>query len=322
MSTQHLRTFINYGSHEAIKHWLKISGISPHTAGNEADFYKLLEKHVASGTVRVDQLRRVALEIEEYGGKRVYVGKLSSYRMTIGLRQAFENHLKVQGYGLSPEPVSARRLPSKPHLNYICWTQQEVRIGYSETHETLKQSRATMTLEYVPRTNMVVISAEPSTGFIKILMDAPGDRHPHQVTYSGREIDGYVAFYKDRALKLLGASEFRPLDLLKVADGIVKAGPTIFDEREAYERTARGTKQKTWSRSDFRYDPAYAAGAKVDGDKRVIDGFGGWWLPEGSEGKLHRKMWMRLSRMEDMVQFPGNNLASEVEYAISRIREV
>ena len=321
MSNERLREIINYGSHEAIKHWLKISGLKPHTASNDADFYKLLNKHIADGKLRIDQLRRLAIEIEEYGGKRVYLGKLSDYKI-IGLRQRFENHLQTLRLGLDHEPVKARELPSKPHLNYICWSSQEVRIGYSETHEFLKQNRASMTLEYVPRTNLIIISANPSTGSIKIMMDAPGHKHPHQAILRGQEIDGYQLFYKKKALQILGASEFRPLNLLKVAEGIVKAGTTIFKEIDAYERTARNTRQRTWGQSDVRDDPAYAAGAKVDGDKRVVDSLSGWWLPEGSDKKLHRRMWMHLSRKEDMVQFPAHSLASEVEYAISRIREV
>lgn len=321
MSIQHLKEIVTYGSHEAIKHWLKISGIHPHTANNEADFYKLLDKHVASGKLTSDQLRRVALEIEEYSGKRVYLGKLSNYK-TFGLRQMFENHLKLLGYGIDFEPVKARQLPSKPHLNYICWSTKEVRIGFSETHELLKPDRASMTLKYVPRTNLIIISAEPLTGLIKIMMDAQGDKHPHLATYRGQEIDGYVDFYKRKGLQLLGASEFRSVDLLKIATGIVRLGPTVFEETDALERTGHNSKQRTWSRSDVRDDPAYTAGTKVDGDKRVVEGLSGTWLPEGSDGRLHRKMWMHLSRREDMVQFPAHRLASEVEYAISRIREV
>jgi hypothetical protein len=321
MSLQYLKEIVSYGSREAIKHWLKVSGIHPHTASSETDFYKLLDRHIGSGKLRIDQLRKVALEIEEYGGKRVYLGKLSDYK-TIGLRQRFENHLNLYGYKLSPEPVMAQKLPPKPHLNYICWSTKEVRIGYSETHEVLKTSRVTMTMEYVPRTNLVIISAEPITGFIKIMMDAPGDRHPHQVAYGGHEVDSYEAFYKKKALQLLGATEFRPLDLLKAAERIVKAGTTVFEETDAYERTARNSRQRTWSRSDVRDDPAYAAGAEVDGDKRVIESLSGWWLPEGPGGRLHRKVWMHLSRKEEMLQFPANLLASEVEYVVSRVREV
>jgi hypothetical protein len=321
MSVKYLRDIISYGTHEAIKHWLKMSEIKPHTAGNETDFYRMLDAHIGSGRVRLDQLRTVALEIEEYSGKRIYVGKLSNYK-TIGLRQMFENHLKLLGYGINVEPLKAKELPSKPHLNYICWSTKEVRIGFSETQEFIKPNRTKMILEPVARTNLIIISAEPTTGFIKIMMDASGDRHLHQVNYRGEKIDGYEAYYKNMALKLLGASEFRSLNFLKIVDGIVKAGTTVFDERHASEITARNTKQRTWARIDVRDDPAYVAGAKVDGDKRVVEGLSGWWLPEGSGGKLHRKMWMHLSRKEEMLQFPAHNLASEVEYAISRIREV
>jgi hypothetical protein len=179
-----------------------------------------------------------------------------------------------------------------------------------------------MTLEYKAQTNLITISANPSNGAIKIMADAPGAKHPHQAKHRGKELEGYIPFYKQKALQLLGASEFRPLNLLKVAEGIAKSGTTIFEETYASELTAQNTKQRNFSRSDVRDDPAYAAGAKVDGDKRVVESLSGWWLPDASGGKLHRKMWMHLSRKEDMVQFAANLLASEVEYAISRIRAI
>jgi hypothetical protein len=280
-TTTHLKSLIHDGSHDAIKHWLKISGIHPHTATNVADFYALLQKHIGDGRVRISQLRSVALELEEYGGKRVYLGKLTNYK-TIDLRQRFENHLKGLGLRLSPEPVEAKRLPPKPHRNYICWSPKEVRIGYSETHEFMKENRTEMTLEYERITNLVTISVEPATGSIKIMMDAPGDRHPHQRARRDDLTEGYVGFYKREALEILGASEFRPLDLQKAADRIAKSATKIFEETDALERTARNTKQRTWSRSEFRDDPAYAAGAKVDGDKRVVESLSGYWLPGGS----------------------------------------
>lgn len=321
MTTPYIREIVSYGSREAVKHWLKIKGFHPHTAVGEANFYKLLDKHIVDGTLRIDELRRVALEIEEYGGKRVYLGKLSNHK-TIQLRQSFENHLRDVRLRIDQEPVKAKRLPDKPHLNYICWTQSEVRIGYSETHQLLKQNRETMTLEWVPQTNLIVISAEPASGAIKILMDAPGQKHPHQATYAGQEINGYVAFYKNKASELLGAGEFRPLNLLKVVAGISKLDPTIFEETEALERTAHNRKQRIWGSSDVRDDPSYAAGARVDGDRRVVEGVSGWWLPQGSEKKLDRKVWMHVSTKEDMVHFPAHNLACEVDYAISRIRKI
>lgn len=317
MSTQYLREIVGDVSHVAIRHWLKISSLR-----YTGDFFKLLNELIVKGDLRIEQLRRIVLEIEEYGAKRIYIGKLSNYRKNIGLKQAFENHLSSIGLRLSPEPVSAKKLPSRPTLNYIVWSPQEVRIGYSETHQFIRVSKASISIDTVPQTNLITISAEPSTGFMKIMMDAPGDKNPHQVPLDGRKIESYETFYQNKALQILGADQFRPLDLLRVAEGIVKPSPMIFDLTESDVRTSHNSRQRTWNRSDVRDDPVYTAGEKVDGEDRVHESLSGYWLPETSGGQLHRKLFMHLSRREGMVRFSADCLASEVEYAISRIREV
>lgn len=319
--TQYLSNIISYGSHQAIKHWLRISGIHPHTANNEANFYALLYKLVGEDKLRINQLRAVALELEEYGGKRIYLGKLSDYK-TIGLRQRFVNHLQELGLELDDERKEPRRLTARPHLNYICWSPQEVRIGYSEKHEFIKPNRVTRSWDTVSRTNVIVISAQPSNGAVKIMMDTPGQTHPHQPASPRDDTEGYEEYYGHRALELLGAAEFRPINLVKVADGIKKAGTDVFEETDASERTSHNSRQRTWSRSDVRDDPAYNAAARVDGDRRVVESLSGYWLPAGSAGKLQRKVWMHLSMREQMVQFAANLLEREVEYAISRIRAI
>jgi hypothetical protein len=86
------------------------------------------------------------------------------------------------------------RITRTLHLNYICWSTKEVRIGYSEAHEFRKVSYATDTIRWETETNLITISAEPSTGFVKIMMDAPGERHIHAVSYGSKNIDSYVNF--------------------------------------------------------------------------------------------------------------------------------
>ncbi|HYX73008.1 MAG TPA: hypothetical protein VE732_09565, partial [Nitrososphaera sp.] len=301
MSTQLLREIIGDVSREAIKQWLKISGFR-HTANNEADFYKLLNELITKGDLRIERLRRLVLEIEEYRAKRIYLGKLINSK-TIGLRQKFENHLNSIGLRLAPEPVKAKELPSRPHLNYICWSQKEVRIGYSETHEFRKVSFANDTIKWESETNLITISAEPSTGFIKIMMDSPGEKNIHKVGYGTKNIDNYVNFYKKKAVELLGASEFKSIDLLKVSEGIVKARPKIFAPTDFHKLSSFHSSYRIKSRSDVTDDPVFTASEKADGEGQVHEGVSGYWLPEASEGQLQRRLFMQLSRREDMIRF-------------------
>ncbi len=320
MKDEHIKKIVSFGHHEAIKHWLKINGIRPFTAATENDFYQLLLKHIGEGKLQYDQLRRLTLELNEYGQKRVYIGKLIDFK-TIQLRQRFENHLKLSGENLSAIPERKLDKPARPHLDYICWSTQEVRIGYSETHSEEKPDKATRTWIKHEQTNYITISANPSSGAVSIIMDAPLETHPHQGTYRGEEVLGYLPYYRAKAIELLGVEDIKSLDFIKISKGIAHDHER-FERMRAVDLTKGNSRITTVRRGEVTKDPAYTAGEKVDGDQRVYEAFGGYWLPEGSGNGLQRRIYMNLNRQEEIVQFPGINLAREVEYAISRIRAI
>jgi len=319
MNIETLKEIIGNVSHEAIKLWLKSWSLR-HSVSNEAEFYQLLIDLIADGKLRIGDLRTAVLQIEEYGGKRIYVGKLSNSK-TIGLRERFLAHIKNKDLLLDQEPVRTRRSTSRPRLDYIYWSQQEVRIGYSETHKFDKLNKATRMLESEPHLNLITISAQPGTGFVKIMMDPQGHEHPHQATFRGDKPEGYIAFYRRMTSELLNA-EIRLIDLVKVADALVETKPPIFEPTDSSVLTSHNARHRISSRSDLRDEPVYTAGEKVDGDKWVREVLSGYWLAEPSEKQLHRKLFMQLSRKEEMIWFPADRLAGEVEYALSQIRQI
>lgn len=318
--TKYLRDIVNYGHHEAIKHWLRITNVKPYSASTDVDFYNLVHRHVAAGNLRLERLRRLTLELNEYGRKRVYLGKLHSFD-TIKLEQRFKNHLRSFDLTIDEIPQRKTELPSKPHLDYICWTPQEARIGFCETHEWDKPDRETRSWITVRRTNYITISAHAGNGTIALFMDAPGEKHPHQRTFRGDDVIGYVPYYVAKALEILGAHEFKDLDLLKVSRGIANH-PELFRRKRSYDRTAHNSRVTTTSISDVTDDPAYTEGVKIDGRDRIYEGLGGHWLPKGSDKILQREIYMSLSHDEHMIEFPAFNLSDEIEYAISRIRSL
>lgn len=320
MNISEIKEIVGNVSHESIKHWLKISSLR-HSAGNTTEFFNLLKKLITEEDITVEQLERVAREIDEYGSKRVYMGTLNN-NGTIKTKAAFEKHLKSLGLNLNDSPTRAKKKPAKPTLNYICWSPDEVRINYSETHIVRRVLLAQEKIEREEVTNLITICVEPNTGFVKIFMDTPGDVHPHQGAVSGIKVTGYEMFYKKQTQELCNATELKSLDLLRVAEGILDATPSIFESRNIQLLTSYNSRTRISSRSDLTHDPVYKAGEKADGDNWVQEGLSGFWLPDASEGELHRRLFMQLSRREDMIRFDADCLASEVDYVIFRIREL
>jgi hypothetical protein len=315
-----VKGIVKFGHHEAIKHWLRISDFKPYTASTEEDYNKLLEHHIAEGNLRIDQLRRLTLEISEYGGKRIYLGKLINYK-TIELRQRFENHLRRMQLKIDDVPERKTELPSKPHLDYITWSPQEVRIGFSETHEMEVADKETHTWKTNKQTNYITISADPRTGTVNLIMDAPLETHQHLPGFRRDDSLGYVPYYRAQVVKLLGVDEFKDIDLLKASRGIANS-PSLFFRKRTTDRSAQNSRITVSSNSDVSDDPAYTEGVKHDGKNHAWLILAGHWLPEGSNKQLLRRIFMHLNCEEKMIQFPGYNLSSEVEYAISRIRSI
>ncbi|MEJ7615821.1 MAG: hypothetical protein WKF30_02345 [Pyrinomonadaceae bacterium] len=103
-----------------IRHWLKVNGLQ-HSGSGAGDLYKLLDKHVEAGKISVNQLRQLVIEVEEHRNKRVYLGFLEGYK-GLDSQKAFEKHIGSLNIRLSDEPKRGIIQPSKPTLNYVCWS--------------------------------------------------------------------------------------------------------------------------------------------------------------------------------------------------------
>ncbi len=73
---------------------------------------------------------------------------------------------------------------------------------------------------------------------------------------------------------------------------------------------------------DVRDDPARQGAATADSQNWVFENLSGYWLPEPSEGRLQRELFMELRRKPAMIRFLADCLAIEVDYALSRIRAI
>lgn len=115
-------------------------------------------------------------------------------------------------------------------------------------------------------------------------------------------------------------------DFEKIINGHLPSPTELIDELEnfhslLYDALGSDNLRCRLNKSDdVRKSENYKIFANKDKDS-VCQGFAGYWNPEQSDGQISREVFMRLNRKTSMISFYRDCLASEVDYAIKRIRE-
>jgi hypothetical protein len=314
-----LESMVGHVSQTAVKHWLKVSGLE-HTAQNTDEFYQLLSKLLDDKKITIEQLQDAALEIEENGNKRVYLGKLKGVEV-IKDKANFERHIRTQGFSLAEKPDKSIKIPPEPTLNYVFWSKREVRVKFSETHSEFVVDYENQRLDEKRETKFALALVNPDSGFTQIRLDPPGQVHPHKdpITHESNPTM-YEEFYRTKFLNILGGQELELCDLKKAAKWLVTSKQRVFRLPHELVRTGANSRQRYSSRLDVRDDPARQGAASADLKNWIFEGLDGYWIPERSRGRLQRELFMSLKRRQAMVRFLADCLAPEVNYALSRIK--
>jgi hypothetical protein len=301
----------------AIKHWLKIAELE-HSAQNAGELYERLAKLIDTDKLTLEDLQGAVLEIEENGAKRIFLQKLLETDK-ISSKAAFEKHLRSLNLALSNTATETIFNPRRPTLNYVYWGNPEVRVKFSETHEKVDVDLETGAIQRQNVTKFVVITAEPTTGFTTIALDAPEEVHPHKDADGKSKRALYEDHYFNKAAEILG-SELVPIELAGVAGQLALTNPRIFRIPSELVRTGGNSRQRYSTRFDVRDDPAHKAAEKADGGNWIYEDISGYWVPARSAGALQRELFMQLVSRSSMLRFLADCLAAEVGYAITQIR--
>jgi len=320
-------------SNTALKYWLRRNGFR-HSAGTVDALIALVEKAIDKDKLSIERLKEGVREIEEHGGKRVFLKELIDLSIFEN-RKTFEKHLSTLDITLADSPGASIKRPAKPRINYAIWQGNEVRVKYSERHERINFDKKTRKWEEIASTNFIVISVETDTGFTKIFMDPSGDVHPHMNDRGTITDDAYTQFYFDKAAEIFG--EFDDFDLIQPVNRLLAINPPIYKFINNSGWTDDGFQYSFKGREDVRQCQGHKAAAGGNASPGAPDFIRGSWLQSQSfvpsepgeeseddknlyqlERDLYMPIWPPLSR----IQFKADCLKEEVNYAISRIRNI
>ncbi len=323
-------------SDRVLKHWLKVNGFT-HTADTKEKLYELLGKLIAGGELTRERLAGAVREIEEIGGKRIFLRHLFDKR-AVRSQEAFEAHLKSKSLRLSETPTATIYKPDKPVINYIGWEQKEkdkdeggpkpkkkrgdrIRVKFSESHlKAVSTDLAAGTVEVEKKTKFIIASVELGTGFACIFFDYPGEGHPHKDNKGRSRRELYEKFYLDWITDLFDCQSLIPFELEPAADRLMNGPRRIF--RIPFETVITGGKSRqTYSSvADVMNDPARMGAERADGSNWVFEELSGYWVPGMSGGRIQRELFTQIVRANSVIRVLADCLASEVEYVISKLR--
>lgn len=324
-SISQIGEFLQHLPTTAILNWLRVND-KPHTTKNTSSFYKNLNKWISEGKLTIEDLNEAVYDIEESGGKRVYL------RVLIGdlprNKKQFDDFLdKAAIPSIAKYPRSVRN-SSRPTLNHILWNEagnaSYITIKYSEMQEEIIFDPETFQAETLSRPVFIIIKIDVLSGFTEFRFDTPAKRHIHKDSEGQSNAKVFESFYFNKVQALFTNIQIEQYGLIEVAEDIVQNGADYFRiNRE--QTTTTGNGKQTYScgsHGDVRELPARIGASKADGKNWIYDDITGYWMAATSEGALPNDLFMRLSKVDSSLRFHRDCLGTELNYAITKIREI
>lgn len=318
-SVEDIRHFLQHTPITAIQNWLKMNGKTYSTL-TQSNYGKKLNKWISDGQITSEDISSIAFDIEESGGKKVYLRVLGGNIPKS--QQQFEVFLNNINAPLISRTRRSVREPSSPTLNHIIREDGMIIVKFSELQEDVNFNTETEETETIPKTVFVVFKLDPANGFCEIRFDNPAKRHRHKDSDGKSSVRMFESYYFDKLSSLFAGTEIEIFGLNQIADSIVTKGESFFRINREQTTTTGGKQIYSAGNGDVRNLPARLGAVSADGANWVYDDITGYWIGESSEGSLLGDLFMRLSKDDSSLRFQRDCLSVEINYAIRKIRSL
>lgn len=315
-----LTRFISYAS---IISWFKEIDINI-TGTSTAQFLNSTTSAIEENVITFKQIELAVAEIEENGGKKIYLQKVSNAR-DINIEKLIAVWKQKN---ITPSENNYVRVKSttNPKFNYLYLDGNLIKIKYSEIQYLLQPNIDTRKFEETELVVNIVFTLDCKDGFTQIRFDSPGNLHRHKSAEGKSTEHEYESYYINLFHKFFPGLKFQDLSLNDIANYIAR------DEREKFRLNkdvtsiTDGAKQSYTSRNstkDIR-DLIEYQGAEQAADLRVwlTEDLTGYWLAEASGNYLTRDLFMRISRRQSQIKVQRDCLEKELNYGIDQLREI
>ena len=304
--------------------WFNENNISLVKSDN---FFDSLAKTIVDGGLTRDQLNHAIAELDENSDKKIYLMGITNF---IDLEPNKASILKGlhQRKGIvasDKQWVNGDVKSINPTFINLYWEGSTIKIKYSEIQYNVEfDPDSEKTIKIEKRVNIIFL-IDTSDGFVQIRFDSPGNKHIHKNDVGKLTEAAYEGFYKQLLFDLFLDSQFKDLNLNRVANQIAnneKAAFRITKGTTTISNNAKQTFATASTQSDIRDIPEYEAAAAGGTDYWLPEDLVGYWVAAESNNELKKDLYMRISRRNSQVRVQRGCLEKELNYGIRKIREI
>ncbi len=304
--------------------WYKEAGIPMKAASNE-DFINNLTKAITENTISLTQLEKAVGEIEENGGKKIYLQTALNIKEVSANKEKYLSDWKKRNIVPSEENYVRVKATTKPTFNYLYWKNEIIKFKYSEIQYEVTVDYDTSEIVKTPKLVNIVFVIDCKDGLVQLRFDSPGNVHSHKNEEKKSAETAFESYYRNLLLELFPDINFQDLNLNRVANHIATNEKKKFRVNRGVTTISNNAKQTFTSSSnklDIRNLPEYEAAAAVGIDDWLTEDLTGYWLAENSAMELNRDLFMRISRRSSQIRVQRDCLEKELNYGIKQIREI
>ncbi len=291
-----------------VRYTLQYHGLEVPATGSVADLQRLAIAYVEDGKLTADDVRSLILDSREYSAKRAY--------LFAAPRAALAQWTPPDPAAVVPNRAAGRLQASvgPERLGYIVVSGPRIRAAFTELHQDQFVDFDAGTVTRVPVQKVIVLEADSGTGFVTVLLDAPGRRHPH-----GQRKSAYYAYWKQRAAAFFQVN-LDDFPLVKSLIGLEKDNRIKIPYTMA--RTAGGKVALTGIETDdVRALPEYA---QLQQRRIAHDQDEYLWVPQiavppASTGIPLRDIKTDIAVSAGEIRFMQHALACEVNYVLEQL---
>lgn len=292
------------------------------------NLFDSIEAALQDNTLQISDVLTGIAELEENSEKVIFLLQVKDSKAILSNQRQIFKFIK-RNYGYIPtDDVTIRTTPGNgPTFIYMNVNEEEIKFKFSEKHFDKEDDLANDRYIRVPRIVNVYFIIEIKTGFAQIRFDSPaGQIHTHKNDANNVSESVFHNYYKDLFIKLFPSVAFEPLNLLGIANYIRLHETERFLMQKIQNTISEGAKQTyTMPRRnrDVRLVKELVGAAATDANNEwLTDDLSGFWLASQSGGQLKKDLFMRIYRRDSEIRVQRGCLKKELDYGISKIREI
>ncbi|MCC8425791.1 hypothetical protein [Mucilaginibacter sp. UR6-11] len=309
--------------YSAMSSWMKENEVEMSAADNFLDAIALT---IADGKLSVEQLNTAIAELDENSDKKIFLMRLMNLPELAGKKEILkELFIKHRIAPSDKKWVNGLVTSNQPTFIYLFWDEDIIKLKYSEIQYDIEMDIENDKIVRTAKRVNVIYLIDPKDGFVQVRCDSAKMLHQHKNDAGKATDSSFEQYYKNLLAELFPTLVFQDMNLNRLANHIANNELSKFRITKGVTTITNNAKQTfatSSTQADIRNLPEYAGAAATGSETWLSEDLVGYWVSKESEGALKKDLFMRIYRKYSQIRVQRGCLAKELDYGISKIREI